>query len=88
MQPGCACIHPSACLNCVLPAARATGTSNIVTALLGAGYTGSYIFSQTIFTMRSGVRTRISSMMVAGIEFAVFVMPFSVVSVGHECSMT
>ncbi|PNG93962.1 hypothetical protein TSOC_015287, partial [Tetrabaena socialis] len=28
------------------------GISNMVTGALGAGYTGSYIFSQTIFTMR------------------------------------
>jgi SulP family sulfate permease len=37
----------------------APGLSNIVTALSGAGLTGSYIFSQTIFSMRAGVHMRL-----------------------------
>lgn len=30
------------------------GISNTVVGALGVGYTGSYIFSQTVFTMRAG----------------------------------
>ena len=48
-------------------------------ALVGAGYTGSYIFSQTVFTMRAGVHNRLNGLVVAVVELAVFVMPFSVV---------
>ena len=43
-----------------------TGLSNMVTALTGAGMTGSYIFSQTIFSMRAGVKTRIHGIIIAG----------------------
>ena len=42
------------------------GLSNTVTALTGAGLTGSYIFSQTIFSMRAGVHTRIHGAIIAG----------------------
>lgn len=38
----------------------------MVTALSGAGMTGSYIFSQTIFSMRAGVKTRIHGIIIAG----------------------
>ncbi|KAG1670994.1 hypothetical protein FOA52_014384 [Chlamydomonas sp. UWO 241] len=55
------------------------GVSNMVTALLGAGYTGSYIFSQTVFTLRAGVFNRLNGVVVAAMEFAVFAVPFSVV---------
>ena len=46
---------------CVMPA----GLSNIITSLTGAGLTGSYIFSQTIFSMRAGVHTRIHGWIIA-----------------------
>lgn len=59
----------------------ATGLSNIVTAAVGAGYTGSYIFSQTIFTMRAGVRSRVAGVTVCVLEMLVFVLPFNVVQV-------
>jgi len=49
--------------------------------LIGAGYTGSYIFSQTVFTMRAGVRNRLCGMVVAIMELIVFALPFSVVEV-------
>ncbi len=39
----------------------------MVTALTGAGMTGSYIFSQTIFSMRAGVKTRIHGIIIAGV---------------------
>lgn len=44
---------------------RVAGLSNIVTALSGAGLTGSYIFSQTIFSMRAGVRSRLHGCIIA-----------------------
>ena len=42
------------------------GLSNMVAGLTGAGMTGSYIFSQTIFSMRAGVKTRIHGIIIAG----------------------
>ncbi|GFR39589.1 hypothetical protein Agub_g49, partial [Astrephomene gubernaculifera] len=55
------------------------GVSNMVTGALGAGYTGSYIFSQTVFTMRQGVFNRINGLTIAMVELLVFALPFSVV---------
>ena len=55
------------------------GVSNLVTGLTGAGFTGSYIFSQTIFSMRAGVATRIHGLIIAGSEFALFALPISIV---------
>jgi len=49
-----------------------------VTGLLGAGYTGSYIFSQTLFAMRAGVATRLHSWIIAAMELGMFALPFSV----------
>ena len=55
------------------------GWSNVATSLAGAGFTGSYIFSQTIFTMRAGVHSRINGFVIAAMMFVIFVAPFSVV---------
>lgn len=55
------------------------GWSNVATAVAGAGFTGSYIFSQTIFTMRSGVHSRINGFVIALLMLAIFVAPFSVI---------
>ena len=44
----------------------------MVTALTGAGMTGSYIFSQTIFSMRAGICTRIHGAVIAGAHAANF----------------
>ena len=55
------------------------GWSNVATALAGAGFTGSYIFSQTIFTMRSGVHSRINGFVIALLMLAIFAAPFSVI---------
>ena len=54
------------------------GLGNLVTGLLGAGYTGSYIFSQTLFAMRAGVATRLHSWIIAAMELGMFALPFSV----------
>lgn len=53
------------------------GISNTVSGLFG-GYTGSYIFSQTIFTMRRGVNTRICGFLVAALEIVVVFLPISI----------
>ena len=53
--------------------------SNMIAGASGAGYTGSYIFSQTVFTMRAGVNSRINGWIIAGAEFFVFALPFSLV---------
>ncbi|DBA74396.1 hypothetical protein WJX77_006646 [Trebouxia sp. C0004] len=55
------------------------GWSNVATAVAGAGFTGSYIFSQTIFTMRAGVNSRINGFIVSLLMLAIFVAPFSVI---------
>lgn len=51
----------------------------MATSLAGAGFTGSYIFSQTIFTMRAGVHSRINGFVIAAMMFVIFVAPFSVI---------
>eukprot|EP00208_Stichococcus_sp_RCC1054_P002786 CAMPEP_0206138434 /NCGR_PEP_ID=MMETSP1473-20131121/3325_1 /ASSEMBLY_ACC=CAM_ASM_001109 /TAXON_ID=1461547 /ORGANISM="Stichococcus sp, Strain RCC1054" /LENGTH=727 /DNA_ID=CAMNT_0053531873 /DNA_START=75 /DNA_END=2255 /DNA_ORIENTATION=- len=56
------------------------GTSNIIAGVLGAGMTGSYIFSQTIFSMRAGVTNRLHGGIVAVMELALFFLPISVIS--------
>jgi sulfate permease, SulP family len=48
------------------------GWSNVVSGMCG-GFTGSYIFSQTIFTCRSGCHSRIVGAIVAVCELGVVV---------------
>ncbi|ETM34079.1 hypothetical protein L914_18763 [Phytophthora nicotianae] len=55
------------------------GWSNVVSGLLG-GCTGSYIFSQTIFTYRSKTNSRIVGVCVIIAETAIVVAPVSVMS--------
>ncbi|KAA6425635.1 MAG: Sulfate Permease Family [Trebouxia sp. A1-2] len=55
------------------------GWSNVATSVAGAGFTGSYIFSQTIFTMRAGVNSRINGYIVSLLMLAIFAAPFSVI---------
>lgn len=55
------------------------GIANVFSGLTG-GYTGSYIFSQTIFTMRRGVYSRISGYTVALCEGLMILLPFSIIS--------
>ena len=59
------------------------GLSNVACGLVGAGFTGSYIFSQTIFSGRAGVTSRLNGLVVAGTELALFALPFSLVQVGR-----
>lgn len=53
--------------------------SNMATGLVGVGYTGSYIFSQTVFTMRAGVTSTLNGWVIAGVELLVFALPYSIV---------
>ena len=55
------------------------GLSNFFSGLSG-GYTGSYIFSQTLFTMRSGINSRVCGYTIVICELVVLVLPFSVTS--------
>ncbi|GMG15915.1 unnamed protein product [Phytophthora fragariaefolia] len=58
---------------------KSVGWSNFVSGLLG-GYTGSYIFSQTIFTYRSKTNSRLVGVCVIISEFAIVLVPLSVMS--------
>lgn len=67
---------------------RAAGLSNTITALTGAGLTGSYIFSQTIFSMRAGVHTRLHGAIIAGKPYppaAVACSPVSISPCAAHC---
>ena len=55
------------------------GISNALSGLTG-GFTGSYIFSQTIFTFRSGTNSRVCGLVVVLVELGLFVLPISLVS--------
>ena len=55
---------------------QTVGLSNVVSGLTG-GYTGSYIFSQSIFSLRAGIRRRVNGLVVAICEVAVILLPFS-----------
>ena len=60
------------------------GRSNLISGILG-GYTGSYIFSQTIFTMRRGILTRSCGYTVAILEIIFFLLPISITSYIPKC---
>lgn len=55
------------------------GISNFVSGITG-GYTGSYIFSQSIFTLRAGIRSRLAGYVLAGCEILFLVAPFSILA--------
>jgi sulfate permease, SulP family len=56
---------------------KTVGLSNIISGLTG-GYTGSYIFSQSIFSLRAGIRSRVAGFALAGCQFLVVVAPFPI----------
>ncbi|KAG2777948.1 hypothetical protein Pcac1_g11584 [Phytophthora cactorum] len=58
---------------------KTVGWSNVASGLLG-GYTGSYIFGQTIFTCRSKTNSRIVGLCVILAEIAIVAVPASVMS--------
>ena len=55
------------------------GLSNLVSGLTG-GYTGSYIFSQTIFSLRMGIRSRLMGYVIASLSIVAVVIPFNILS--------
>jgi len=58
---------------------KTVGLSNIISGISG-GYTGSYIFSQSIFSLRAGVRSRMNGFVIALCQIVVVVLPFPVLS--------
>lgn len=58
---------------------KTVGLSNVISGLTG-GYTGSYIFSQSIFSLRAGIRSRLAGYVLAFCEFLVFVLPFPILA--------
>lgn len=55
------------------------GLSNMISGLTG-GYTGSYIFSQTIFSLRAGVQSRVAGFALALCQTVIIVTPFPILS--------
>jgi MFS superfamily sulfate permease-like transporter len=55
------------------------GISNFVSGMTG-GYTGSYIFSQSIFSLRIGIRSRMAGFALAFFQLVVILVPFPVLS--------
>jgi MFS superfamily sulfate permease-like transporter len=55
------------------------GLSNVFSGLTG-GYTGSYIFSQTIFSLRMGIRSRLMGYVIALLSIVAVVIPFNILS--------
>eukprot|EP00043_Microstomoeca_roanoka_P015501 m.155285 g.155285 ORF g.155285 m.155285 type:complete len:1051 (+) comp16274_c0_seq1:16-3168(+) len=55
------------------------GLSNLVSGLTG-GYTGSYIFSQTIFTMRAKIESRLVGFIVIALSLIAFMLPISILA--------
>ncbi len=58
---------------------RMIGLSNFISGITG-GYTGSYIFSQTIFSLRAGIRSNLMGYFIAFGEAVTVVVPFSIIS--------
>ncbi|GBG30337.1 Hypothetical Protein FCC1311_065562 [Hondaea fermentalgiana] len=56
------------------------GISNMISGIAG-GYTGSYIFSQTIFTFRTGTNSRLVGIVVIISEAALFMAPINVMEI-------
>ncbi|KAK9824383.1 hypothetical protein WJX72_009880 [[Myrmecia] bisecta] len=55
------------------------GWSNVMSGLVGAGATGSYIFSQTLFSLRARVTSRLNGAIIATSALLMFLLPFSVI---------
>ena len=53
------------------------GISNLVNGCVGVGLTGSYIFSQTLFSMKTGVQHRVMGVVVVVLEALVFAAPIN-----------
>jgi MFS superfamily sulfate permease-like transporter/CRP-like cAMP-binding protein len=55
------------------------GLSNLIAGVCG-GFTGSYIFSQSIFTFRTGTRSRFCGLVLIVAELAVFLSPIDLMT--------
>jgi MFS superfamily sulfate permease-like transporter len=58
---------------------RMVGISNFVSGMTG-GYTGSYIFSQSIFSLRIGIRSRMAGFALAFFQLVIILIPFPILS--------
>lgn len=58
---------------------KTVGLSNILSGVCG-GYTGSYIFSQTIFSLRMGIRSRLMGYIIAFCMLGFVVIPINILS--------
>eukprot|EP00579_Thalassiosira_antarctica_P017127 CAMPEP_0201946200 /NCGR_PEP_ID=MMETSP0903-20130614/54294_1 /ASSEMBLY_ACC=CAM_ASM_000552 /TAXON_ID=420261 /ORGANISM="Thalassiosira antarctica, Strain CCMP982" /LENGTH=706 /DNA_ID=CAMNT_0048489295 /DNA_START=102 /DNA_END=2222 /DNA_ORIENTATION=+ len=58
---------------------KTVGISNIISGMTG-GYTGSYIFSQTIFSLRMGIRSRLMGYVIAILALVFVVIPINILS--------
>jgi sulfate permease, SulP family len=58
---------------------KMVGLSNVVSGMTG-GYTGSYIFSQSIFSLRAGIRSRLAGYVLAMCQIIVLVIPVPILA--------
>ncbi|TDH66117.1 uncharacterized protein CCR75_001393 [Bremia lactucae] len=58
---------------------QTVGLSNLLSGLSG-GFTGSYLFSQTIFTLRGQLESRLVGLLVFLLELLVVLCPFSIIA--------
>lgn len=59
---------------------KTVAISNIATGVLGVGFTGSYIFSQTIFTLKSGIYNRLNGWVISVAELLCVISPWSILA--------
>lgn len=64
---------------------KTVGVANVAAGAIGAGFTGSYIFSQTLFSMNNGVSSRAMGLVIVAAEFAAFFSPISAVPLFPLC---
>jgi len=60
------------------------GWSNVISGATG-GYTGSYIFSQSIFSLRSGITSRVAGFTLAACQGLILLLPIPVLSYVPNC---
>ena len=53
------------------------GLANLVAGLAGTGFTGSYIFTLTLFNMKNKVSSKAQGIVIVAFEVAFFMLPFS-----------
>lgn len=58
---------------------KMVGLSNFVSGMTG-GYTGSYIFSQSIFSLRAGIRSRLAGYVLAMCQIIFLVLPVPILA--------